>query len=222
MAKKEKEKLTKLEKRFKTMRALEPFVFRPFLPYKKHGHTEPFTGRAYIFVGNHRSIFDVVFSAVATDRPVHYLAKKELWEKGIFKGFVRKCECVPVSRDGTDVKAVMLSMKHLKNGECISIFPEGKRNKSKDVFLPFKGGAAAISIKTQTPIIPFVHYKKLRIFRRTHVIYGEPLEFTDYYGKRLTEEDIKRCDEILLNRMYELYNELKDIVTNKKKKRGQI
>ena len=40
MAKKEKEKLTKLEKRFKTMRALEPFVFRPIFAYKNFGQNE--------------------------------------------------------------------------------------------------------------------------------------------------------------------------------------
>lgn len=221
MAKKEKVKLTKIEKRFNRMRKLEPIFFRPFLPYKKHGHTEPFTDRAYIFVGNHRSIFDVVFSAVATNKPIHYLAKKELWDKGIFKGFVRKCECIPVSRDGSDVKAVMLSMKYLKGGECISIFPEGKRNKTDEIFLPFKGGATAISIKTKTPIIPFVHYKKLRLFRRTYVMYGEPLEFTEYYGKRLTEEDIQKCDEILRNTMLEMYLKLEETYSKNKKNKNK-
>ncbi len=57
----------------------------------------------------------------------------------------------------------------------------------------------------------------MRLFKRAHVIYGEPLEFTEFYDKKLTEEDIKHCDEILRNKMYELYEELLQILTKKKK-----
>lgn len=217
MAKKEKKKLNAVSKWFRTLRRAEPFLYRPFFPYKKHGHTEMFTDRAYIFVGNHLSVLDVVFPAVSTNRAVHFMAKKSLFEKGLMKKFAIKCECIPVNRDGTDVKAVMLAMKYLKNDECVVIFPEGTRNKTNETFLPFKGGAAAISIKTKTPIIPMIQIKKIRIFRRAHVLFGEPMEFTEFYDKRLTEEDIKKCDEILLNRLYEMHAQLTQILSKKKK-----
>lgn len=217
MAKKEKVKLNKVSKWFRTLRRAEPILYRPFFPYKKHGHTEPFKDRAYIFVGNHLSVLDVVFPAVASNRAIHYMAKKSLFEKGLMKKFVNKCECIPVNRDGTDVRAVMLAMKYLKAGECVCIFPEGTRNKTDKTFLPFKGGAAAISIKTKTPIVPMVQVKKIRFWRRAHVLYGEPFEFAEYYDKRLTEEDIQRCDDILLNKMYELHAELTKLLSKKKK-----
>ena len=63
--------------------------------------------------------------------------------------------------------------------------------------------------------------KKIRIFRRAHVLYSEPLEFTEYYDKRLSEEDIQKCDEILLDKMREMYAELTDILTKKKKVKKQ-
>ena len=151
-----------------------------------------------------------------TNNPVHFLAKKDLFEKGLMKKFVTKCQCIPVSRDGTDVKAVMQAMKYLKSGESIAIFPEGTRNKSKEIFLPFKSGAAAISIKTKTPIVPIIQLRKPRFLRRSYVAFGEPLEFTDYYGKRLTEEDVKICDAKLTEAMLGLYNELSDKVNRKK------
>lgn len=109
-------------------------------------------------------------------------------------------------------------MKYLKGGESIVIYPEGTRNKSKEIFLPFKGGAAAISIKTKTPIVPVVQVKKIRFLRRSHVIYGEPIEFSEYYDKRLSEEDIAICENMLREKMLELYCELKDIASKKKKK----
>lgn len=212
-----KKKLTKYEKWFRTMHRFQRICMQPLLfPLKKHGHTQPFNDRAYIIVGNHKSVLDVVPAALATDKPVHFMAKKELFEKGIGKWFTAKCQCIPVNRDGNDVRAIMQAMKYLKNGEAVCIFPEGTRNKTEDIFLPFKSGAAALSIKTKTPIVPMVQVKKIKAFKKAHVLYGEPFEFTDYYDKKLTEADILECDEILRTKMLELYNELQKLLSKKK------
>lgn len=210
------EKPTKFEKWFRKLRRAERVFYRPLFRLKRFGHTAPYDDRAYIFVSNHLSILDVTSFVEVTTNPVHFLAKKDLFEKGLMKKFVTKCQCIPVSRDGTDVKAVMQAMKYLKSGESIAIFPEGTRNKSKEIFLPFKSGAAAISIKTKTPIVPIIQLRKPRFLRRSYVAFGEPLEFTDYYGKRLTEEDVKICDAKLTEAMLGLYNELSDKVNRKK------
>ncbi|MDE7306777.1 MAG: 1-acyl-sn-glycerol-3-phosphate acyltransferase [Clostridia bacterium] len=218
---KNKTKLTKFEKWFRTLRRFERFIYRPFFPYTKFGHTEPYDGRAYILVGNHYSLFDVIFTGTATVKPVHFMAKKDLFKKGLMKKFVLKCQCIPVSRDGTDAKAIMQAMKYLKNGESIALYPEGTRNKSDEIFLPFKSGATALSIKTKTPIIPVVQIKKIRFLRRSYVIYGEPIEFAEYYDRPLNEESIKACDEALRNKMLELYQNLSEIVVDKKKRKGK-
>ena len=76
MATNETTKLTAVSKWFRTLRRAEPFLYRPFFPYKKYGHTEQFKDRAYIFVGNHLSVLDVVFPAVSTNRAVHFMAKQ--------------------------------------------------------------------------------------------------------------------------------------------------
>ena len=216
--KKDKKGRTKLEKWFITMKRVHAVFIRPFFPFTKLGHTENFNDRAYIIVGNHRSVLDVVPAALCTDNPVHYMAKKELAEKRIGRWFTRKCECILVSRDGTDVRAVMQAMKYLKNGENVCIFPEGTRNTTEDVFLPFKSGAAALSIKTKTPIIPMLQYTKIKAFKRSYIYFGEPFEFTDFYDKKLTEEDIKAADEQLKLHMLEIFDILKEYVLNLKKK----
>lgn len=216
MAKKEKVKLNKFEKWFRFLRRLEKLIFHPIFPYKKYGHKQRFNDRPYIFVCNHYSLLDVALPVVATDKPVHFIAKKDLFEKGLMKKFVTKCQCIPVNRDGTDVKAIMQAMKYLKGGESVVIFPEGTRNKTGEIFLPFKSGAVAISVKTRTPIVPIVQIRKLKFMRRTHVFYGEPLEFTEYYDKRLTEEDIKICDDTLRDKMLEMYSELSEKFSKKR------
>ena len=152
-------------------------------------------------------MIDVMYPAVAVKKPIHFMAKKELWDNKFLNWFCNKSRCIPVSRDGAsgDVKAVMTAMKYIKNGENILIYPEGTRNKGNEPMLPFKGGFAAVAIKTKTPIVPIVQSRKPSLFRKVHVIYGKPIEFTEYYGKKLTEENIAECEEKIRNIMIEMH-----------------
>ena len=95
------------------------------------------------------------------------------------------------------MQAVKTCLKYLKNGEVINIFPEGTRNHSYEQFLPFKGGAAALAIKTKAPIVPVIQIERMRVFHRVDVVYGDPIYLTQFYGKRLTADEIDKIDEWL-------------------------
>ncbi len=215
--KKERKKLTEFEKWFRFLRRVHRYLIVPFFPYKKYGHKERFNDRPYILVGNHKSVLDVAVVAMATDKPIHFIAKKQLYEKKLGKWFAEKSECIPALRDGTDVRALMQAMKYLKEGSFVGVFPEGTRNKTDEIFLPFKSGATALAIKTKTPIIPVVQVKKIRLFKLARVYYGDPFELSEFYDKKLTQEDVERADEILLEKMKECYFTLSQIIKNKKK-----
>ena len=171
-------------------------VVRLAMPFKMHRARRDYGEGPFVVIGNHYSLFDVMFPCMLNGKPVHFMAKQELWNSGFMRRFCNKSRCIPVSRDGasTDVKAIMQAMKYLKAGETIAIYPEGTRNKSGEFMLPFKGGFAALAIKTRTPIVPIVQLRRVRFFRRSHILYGEPIEFTEYYGKKLTEENIADCE----------------------------
>ena len=178
-------------------------VLRVIMPYKRYDAVESYGDRPYVMLCNHYRMIDVRYPCAAMKKPVHFMAKKELWDNKFFRWFCNKCRCIPVSRDGSasDVKAIMQAMKYLKNGENILIYPEGTRNKGNMDMLPFKGGFAAIAIKTRTPIIPIVQVEKPRLFKRAHVFYGAPVEFPEYYGKKLTEDEIADCEKRLRDMM---------------------
>lgn len=212
-----KKKLTKLEKWFRFLRRLYKYFVCAFLPIKRYGNYK-FNNRSYIFVGNHLSVLDIIPVAVTVDRPVYYMAKKELFEKGFMKWLMLKSECISVNRDGSDVKALMQAMKILKNGGIVNIFPEGTRNKTDQMFLPFKSGATTLAIRTKTPIIPMIQVKKIKFFRTTRVYFGDPLEFTEFYDRKLTPEDYEIADKMLLDKMTELYINFAELLKNKKKK----
>lgn len=204
MDEKEQKRTEKHRKVFKVLRVLEKCLLRFLFPYKKHGHVEPYHEGPLLIIGNHYSIWDVAHAAMATDLPVHFMAKSELWSNKFGAFCMEMVQGICVNRDGSDVQAVKTCMRYLKNGEVINIFPEGTRNYSYDSFLPFKGGAAALAIKTRTPIIPVVHVEKIRLFHRVDVIYGEPIELTQYYGKRLSADELAKIDEWLRDVMYNM------------------
>ena len=212
-ADKKKKKLTKTEKWFRTMRRIYFwFLSRFAFKYKRYGERLKYNDRAYLIVGNHLYKTDVIPAAICTDRVVHFMAKSELFEKGWNKWFTKKCECIPVSRDGSDVRALMQSMKYLKAGEFVCCFPEGTRNKSDELFLPFKSGAAAIAIKTKTPVLPMVQLKNYK--KRKPILYGEPFEMTQFYDKKMTPELIAEADEFLRAKLEERYHALEKIVAD--------
>ncbi len=173
-------------------------------PFKLHGYKKVGKG-AYIFVGNHYCLWDVFYPAHTTREGIHYLAKDSIFHAPVLGYFAKKVRAIGAMRDGSDVRTLMEAMKALRHGDKISMFPEGTRNKvSEEEFLPFHGGAALIAIKTKTPVIPFVICSRPRIFRRTHVVFGEPVELSEYYGRKLTSADYQEADEKLKQRLYDM------------------
>ncbi len=191
-------------------------------PYKLYGHKKAGTG-ACIFVGNHYCIWDVFYPARTTWEGVHFLAKESILHLPIIGCLGRKVGVIPAMRDGSDVRTLMDSMRVLRNGEKVSMFPEGTRNKEGDgeTFLPFHGGSALLAIKTEAPIIPFVICNKPRVWHVTHVVFGEPMELTEYYGRKLTPEEYEEAEEKIKQRIYDLRAEHRAMLAAKKQRRGK-
>ncbi len=193
---------------------------RIFRPFRYYGNKKIKDG-AFVYVCNHYSIFDAVYPAWTTWEILHFIAKRENFETPIIGSLARSVKAICANRDGNDVRAMLDSMKCLKNGEKICIFPEGTRNKTDAEMLPFHHGAGMLSIKTKTPIIPMVIYKRPRWFRMTHILIGEPLEFSEYYGKKMTDEEMAQVDERLREHMLNMRKEHAEFLANKKKKKAK-
>ena len=108
-----------------------------------------------LIVGNHKHIYDQCLTIMATKRVIHYMAKKEYFD-GKMAWFFKLVGCIPVDRSIKDHNATEKALKVLNSGGAIGLFPEGTRNKTKDVFLlPFKFGTVSMAKKTNATIIPF-------------------------------------------------------------------
>lgn len=108
-----------------------------------------------LIVGNHKHIYDQCLTIMATKRVIHYMAKKEYFD-GKMAWFFKLVGCIPVDRGIKDHNATEKALSILRNDGAIGLFPEGTRNKTKDVFLlPFKFGTVSMAKKTNATIVPF-------------------------------------------------------------------
>lgn len=109
---------------------------------------------AILIVGNHKHLFDQCLAIIATKRPIHYMAKKEYFE-GKFAWFFKMVGCICVDRERKDTTATNKGLEVLHNGFALGLFPEGTRNRTDKLLLPFKFGAVSMASKTDSYLVPF-------------------------------------------------------------------
>ncbi len=133
-----------------------------------------------LIVGNHKHVYDQCLTIMATKRVIHYMAKKEYFE-GRLAWFFKFVGCIPVNRQIKDTAATAQALEILKNNGAIGLFPEGTRNKTKDIFLlPFKFGTVSMAKKTNATIVPFGLTGDYKFRSKNLVVrYGTPFKVGD-------------------------------------------
>ena len=153
---------------------------------------------AIIFCGNHRSYLDPPLIVCTAKRDMHFLAKEELAKNPFlnFLGWV--FEAIHVKRDEKDVTAIKESLKVLKKGECIALFPEGTRNviqKGEKV----KEGVAFFAVRSGAKVLPCGIKGGTKENKKVTITYGKPLDYTQYKGTKDKEVLEKVTKEIMEN-----------------------
>lgn len=161
---------------------------------------------ATLFVGNHRSFFDIVILYVQCEGLTGFVAKDMLNKIPSLRVWMRYLYCLFLKRDDMreGMKIILQAIEYIKQGVSICIFPEGTRNKGEELtVLPFKEGSFKIATKTGCPIVPVAINNSAEIFenhlprlRKTHVIleYGEPI-----YPKDLDKDAQKHLGAMCQN-----------------------
>jgi 1-acyl-sn-glycerol-3-phosphate acyltransferase len=112
----------------------------------------PTTGGA-LLLSNHLSFLDPAVIGVQLRRPASYLAKSELFDVPVFGRVIPKLNAFPVRQGAGDIGAVRETIKRLKEGHVLTVFPEGARSLSGELE-PLAGGFTLIVRKVDVPIIP--------------------------------------------------------------------
>ena len=110
-----------------------------------------------VFVGNHRSYYDIPLLLASLDKPHGILAKEELEKIPLLNRWMKLLGCVFVQRDDlrASVRALNDATAIVESGRSFVIFPEGTRYKGEEGGVgEFKNGAFRIAVKTGAPVIP--------------------------------------------------------------------
>lgn len=164
-----------------------------------------------LYVGNHRSYFDVVLTYIRVPRPTGYIAKIEMKKVPLLNVWMKNLHCLFLDRNDIKqgLKTILAGVEKVKNGISICIFPEGTRNTVADTFLPFHEGSFKIAEKGKIPIIPMsivnsadIYEDHLPFIKKTTVVidYGKPI-----YLEELDKETKKSLGTYVSNIIQETY-----------------
>lgn len=154
-----------------------------------------------IVIGNHKSMGDpLVIAAEIPKKEITYMAKVELTKNAFMNWLMRSLHVIPVNRGSSDMNAMRTSLRLLKEGGILGIFPEGTRHK-EGVMEDLESGAAMIALRSGVPVIPVYITPRFRPFHRTDCWIGEPIPTEDLRQAGISKET---CD-LMLKRMTETY-----------------
>lgn len=170
-----------------------------------------------LYVGNHRSFFDIVLTCYVFPGITGYVAKKEMNKWPLLNIWMRYIHCLFLDRENIKegMKTILAGIEKLKRGISLCIFPEGTRNKVNDTMLPFHEGSFKLADKGGVPVIPMTIVNSAAVFEdhfpkvkpATVIIdFGAPIYIKDL------DKDIRKnlgtyVSEMILQKYFELKKE---------------
>lgn len=106
-----------------------------------------------IFAPNHVSYYDPPLVNAGVPYMVRSMAWDALFRVPGLRALIAAYGAYPVKVKSADKSAVAETLRRLKNGECLVVFPEG--NRTEDGRLqPFEHGVARVALQTGSTVVP--------------------------------------------------------------------
>ena len=152
---------------------------------------------AVLYIGNHRSFFDVVITYARCPGLTGYLAKKEIEKVPFLSTWMRYLYCLFLDRKDIKqgLKTILTAIDHVKQGISIFIFPEGTRSTGADQaeLLPFREGSFKVATKTDCLIVPVAITNTSQILE-DHFPFIKSTQVTLEYGKPFRPSELSKED----------------------------
>lgn len=170
----------------------------------------------YLLVSNHLSGFDLASLGVLCDKPISFIAQKQLesiplankWFELYGTIFIDQAS----SKEG--FHALQQAIRILKNGGNVGIFPSGTISYDPIKFQP---GAVAIAKRAKVKIIPLTIYNTRKVFedREDNGVVDTIFDFS----KPITYEEYKDMEDEQLTKYIEdiIYDKYREYIKHDKK-----
>lgn len=197
-------------------------VYAPGLWGIKTNRRCPFPGdSAAIVIANHRSPADPLIlwhnshlgSPLKRLRCIRFMMAREYYELPGLVGWIsRAMHSIPVDRNGKDVAPVRETLRQLKEGDIIGVFPEGGIKDAPSI-AHANSGIAFLALRSQAPVYPVYIKNSPRgknmiapFYSRskTSVVYGDPIDLSAYANRRPSREVLEEVTTLMMERLAEL------------------
>lgn len=165
---------------------------------------------AVLYVGNHKSYFDIILSYRAFKGPTGYVAKKELkvFSLGVW---MEQISCIFLDRGDpkSSVDMIKQSVDNINKNISVCIFPEGTRSHDLNSIGDFHNGSFKAAVRMGAPIIPMAiigtrnvweNHQPFVIPSKVIIEFGEPI-----YPKELSKEELKEIGNLVRSRVWDMY-----------------
>ncbi|MBS0655119.1 MAG: 1-acyl-sn-glycerol-3-phosphate acyltransferase [Verrucomicrobia bacterium] len=161
-----------------------------------------------IIAANHASHFDPPLIAISWPEPIHFLARKSLFDVPLLRPVITRLNAHPLGGKH-DLSSLKLACRLLQEGKKILVFPEGTRSTDGEIS-EFKNGISLLAKRSGCPVIPtYIHgsfdlWPRSRALprlcgKRTACVFGKPIWFQpeNEENQELFADRIKQEIELL-------------------------
>jgi 1-acyl-sn-glycerol-3-phosphate acyltransferase len=187
------------------LKPLAVILMRVFFRLEVRGREHvPATGPVLI-VSNHVSVLDPPFVGASAPRPLHFLAKEELFRVPVLGRLIHALNARPVRRDGSDSRALKTALRLLAERRAVLVFPEGTRG-VEGRLAAGKPGAGMLAVMSGAPVVPVFVSGTARALPpgralprpgRVRVSFGPPLTFKSRGDERRKDAYREATDEMM-------------------------
>lgn len=158
-----------------------------------------------LLCSNHINALDPPVVGILAPRPVHFMAKAELFNIPLLKGILPGVNAFPVKRGLSDRDALRTAIKLLKGGEVVGLFPEGTRSKDGTLGKGFSG-AGFFALRGEANVVPCAIIGPYKPFKKLKVVYGEAIDISPYRERKASADEVT---DIIMEKIGQLIDEHK-------------
>ena len=174
------------------------WLVRFVLPACFFGEEIPDGGK--FLVSNHLSLFDPVITFAYVPGYKRFISKKELSNAFFIGKVFGDMGAVFLNRqaEGGDLASIKKILKASRNGEQVALYPEGTRNRTGTTeMMQIKDGISLFVLKGTPVILPLMVLNKPKIFKKSYIYVGKPLDLSEYKGQKPDGELIEKVRQII-------------------------
>ncbi len=161
-----------------------------------------------LILSSHQSHFDPVLIGATFNEQLNYLARRTLFNNKLFGTVISLLDAIELDRDRSGLAGLKETIKRVRSGSKVLIFPEGTRT-SDGKIARLKPGFLAVARRCKVPLIPIAitgAYEalpkgaKFPVRQPLRVSVGGTIEFSEF--EHLSDEDML---ELVQSRLDECY-----------------